>query len=296
MSVRTSTLRTRGLALFSVFRQNRLAAVGAGYVVLLLLFCFVGPLIYTTNQTNANAALLSSVMANSPPSGGHLFGTDNNSFDLFGRVMFGGQADIEIAIAAALIATVIGAIWGAVAGYLGGIIDTLMMRLVDSLLSIPSLLFLIVLADIFRPSTVFLIFLVAFVAWLVPSRLVRAEALTLRTRDYVHAVKVAGGSGRRIVLRHIIPNAIGTIVVNASFQVADAILFLATLGYLGLGIQPPSTDWGSMLSTALSNGALQSDYWWEIVAPGLAIVFAVVAFNFIGDGLRDALEVRFRER
>jgi peptide/nickel transport system permease protein len=210
--------------------------------------------------------------------------------------MFGGQADIEIAMAAALIATVIGAIWGAVAGYLGGIVDTIMMRLVDSFLSIPSLLFLIVLADIFRPSTVFLILLVALVAWLVPARLVRAEALTLRTRDYVHAVKVAGGSGRRIVLRHIIPNAIGTIVVNASFQVADAILYLATLGYLGLGIQPPSTDWGSMLSMVLSNGALQNDYWWEMVGPGLAIVFAVVAFNFIGDGLRDALEVRFRER
>jgi peptide/nickel transport system permease protein len=296
MSLRTSTLRTRSSALFSVFRQNRLAAVGAAYVVLLLLFCFLGPLIYRTNQTNANAALLSSVIANSPPSAAHPFGTDNNSFDLLGRVMFGGQADIEIAMAAALIATVIGAIWGAVAGYLGGIVDTIMMRLVDSFLSIPSLLFLIVLADIFRPSTVFLILLVALVAWLVPARLVRAEALTLRTRDYVHAVKVAGGSGRRIVLRHIIPNAIGTIVVNASFQVADAILYLATLGYLGLGIQPPSTDWGSMLSMVLSNGALQNDYWWEMVGPGLAIVFAVVAFNFIGDGLRDALEVRFRER
>ena len=107
---------------------------------------------------------------------------------------------------------------------------------------------------------------------------------------------MAGGSGRRIVVRHIIPNAIGTIVVNGSFQVADAILFLATLGYLGLGIQPPGTDWGTMLSTAIANGALPNNYWWEIVAPGLAIVFTVVAFNFIGDGLRDALDVRLRYR
>ncbi len=283
-------------ATLAVFTENRLAGAGAAYIVLLLVFCFVGPFVHVTNQTNGNAALLSSVKPNSAPSMAHPFGTDGNSFDLLGRVMFGGQADIEVALAAALIATIIGVIWGAMAGYLGGIVDVLMMRFVDSLLSIPSLLLLVVLADIFHPSKLLLILLVGGVAWLVPARLVRGEALTLRTRDYVYAVKVAGGSGQRIVLRHIIPNAIGTIVVNASFQVADAILFLATLGYLGLGIQPPGTDWGTMLATALSEGVLQNGYWWEIVCPGLAIVSAVIAFNFIGDGLRDALEVRMRPR
>lgn len=275
-------------------RANRLAILGAAYVVLLILFCFVGPLLHPTNQTNGNAAILSSVPQNGPPSLKYLFGTDNNSFDEMGRVMFGGQADIEVALAAALIATVLGVIWGAIAGYIGGVTDSIMMRLVDAILSIPGLLLLVVLADIFHPSTVLLILLVGFVAWLVPARLVRGETLTLRTREYVLAVKVAGGSARRVVFRHIIPNAIGTILVNASFQIADAILFLATLGYLGLGIQPPGTDWGTMLSTALANGALQNDYWWEILAPGFAIMSAVVAFNFIGDGLRNALEVRLR--
>jgi peptide/nickel transport system permease protein len=278
----------------TAFKKNRLAGIGAVYVVLLILFCFVGPLLHVTNQTNGNAAVLSLVPQNGPPSATYPFGTDSNSFDVMGRIMFGGQADIEVALAAAMIATILGVIWGASAGYVGGITDSFMMRIVDALLSIPSLLLLVVLADIFHPSTALLILLVGFVAWLVPARLVRGETLTLRTREYVLAVKVAGGSGRRVVFRHIIPNAIGTILVNASFQIADAILFLATLGYLGLGIQPPGTDWGTMLSTALANGALQNDYWWEILAPGFAIMSAVVAFNFMGDGLRNALEVRSR--
>jgi peptide/nickel transport system permease protein len=138
--------------------------------------------------------------------------------------------------------------------------------------------------------------IVGMVAWLVPARLVRGEALTLKTRDYVQAVRAAGGGGRRIVLRHIVPNAIGTIVVNASFQVADAILFLSALGYLGLGIPAPGTDWGTMLAVALDNGALVNGYWWEIASPGLAIVLTVLAFNFIGDALRDSLEVRLQQR
>jgi peptide/nickel transport system permease protein len=286
--------RIRTRSVLTAFKKNRLASVGAGYVILLVLFCFAGPLLHRTNQTNGNAAVLSAVPQNGSPSLRYPFGTDSNSFDVMGRVMFGGQADIEVALAAAIIATILGVIWGAIAGYVGGVTDTFMMRLVDAILSIPSLLILVVLADIFHPSTALLILLVGLVAWLVPARLVRGETLTLRTREYVLAVKVAGGSGRRIVFRHIIPNAMGTILVNASFQVADAILFLATLGYLGLGIQPPGTDWGTMLSTALANGALQNDYWWEIVAPGFAIMSAVVAFNFMGDGLRNALEVRLR--
>jgi peptide/nickel transport system permease protein len=290
----SAPIRITSRSVLRAFRDNRLAVIGAAYVILLVLFCFAGPLLHHTNQTNGNAAILSSTPQNGPPSLRYPLGTDNNSFDVMGRVMFGGQADIEVALAAAIIATILGVIWGAIAGYVGGVTDSLMMRFVDALLSIPGLLLLVVLADIFHPSTVLLILLVGFVAWLVPARLVRGETLTLRTREYVLAVKVAGGSAPRVVFRHIIPNAIGTILVNASFQIADAILFLATLGYLGLGIQPPGTDWGTMLSTALANGALQNDYWWEILAPGFAIMSAVVAFNFIGDGLRNALEVRLR--
>jgi peptide/nickel transport system permease protein len=133
-----------------------------------------------------------------------------------------------------------------------------------------------------------------FTSWLVPARLVRGETLTLRVREYVSAVRVMGGTSRRIVLRHIIPNAIGTIVVNATFQVADAILLLAALGFVGLGVPAPLTDWGGMLANGV-NYALDG-YWWEIYPAGIAIVLVVVAFNFVGDALRDAFEVRLQRR
>lgn len=291
----TSTLSTsRRIA--AVFFQNRLAFAGVGIILLMAVFVFIGPLFYHTNQINGSAAILSTTPENAPPSAAHLLGTDANSFDELGRLMFGGRADLEVALAAALLATAAGVIWGGVAGFFGGIVDSLMMRFVDVLLAIPALLLLIVIADIFKPSTVFLVVLIGLVAWLVPARLVRAETLSLRTRDYVEAVRAMGGSSRRIVFRHIIPNAIGTIAVNASFQVADAILYLAALGYLGLGVQPPGTDWGTMLSNAISSGAVVNGYWWLIWSPGVAIILVVVAFNFVGDALRDALDVRFQLR
>jgi peptide/nickel transport system permease protein len=159
---------------------------------------------------------------------------------------------------------------------------------------VPLLFLVIVLAVIFQPSLSILILVIGFTAWLVPARLVRGETLSLRVREYVLAVRVMGGSSRRIVLRHIIPNTIGTIIVNATFQVADAILLLAALGFIGLGVPAPKTDWGSMLADGV-NAALNG-YWWQIYPAGVAIVLIVVAFNFVGDALRDAFEVRLQRR
>jgi peptide/nickel transport system permease protein len=280
----------------STFVENKLALVGVGIVVFIALLCFVGPLIYHTNQTNAQLALTSNVPTNAAPSAAHLLGTDASSYDELGRIMYAGQSDLEVALAAAILATFVGVVWGAVAGFAGGVVDTVMMRVVDTVLAVPALLLLIVISDLYKPSKPLLIVLIGFVAWLVPARLVRAETLSLRTREYVQAVKVAGGSNWRIVARHIIPNAFSTIVVNATFQVADAILFLAALGYVGLGIQPPGTDWGTMLSTAISDGAVVNNYWWLIWPPGLAIVLVAVSFNLVGDALRDGLDVRFQRR
>jgi peptide/nickel transport system permease protein len=284
--------RQFGRALFG----NKLALVGLAIAAFMVLLCFVGPLFYHTNQTNAQLALTSNVPTNAPPSAAHLLGTDASSFDELGRIMYGGQSDLEVALAAAVLATFVGVVWGAVAGFAGGIIDTVMMRVVDTVLAVPALLLLIVISDVYKPSKPFLILLIGLVAWLVPARLVRAETLSLRTRQYVLAVKAFGGSRWRMVFRHIIPNAFGTIVVNATFQVADAILFLAALGYLGLGIQPPGTDWGTMLSTAVSDGAVINNYWWLVWPPGLAIVLVAVSFNLVGDALRDGLDVRFQQR
>jgi peptide/nickel transport system permease protein len=272
-----------------VFLANRLAIVGLVVVVLFLLFCFVGPFVHHTEQLRTDLA-----QANQPPSSAHILGTDDVGYDEFGRLMVGGQSSLEIGIAAAVMATLVGTLWGAIAGYLGGVVDAVMMRVVDTLLAIPGLFLLLLLVAIFTPSTGLLIVVIAFGAWLTPARLVRGETLSLRTREYVQAARMMGGGNRRAILKHITPNAIGTIVVNATFQVADAILIVAALSFLGLGVPPPHADWGNMLSDGTA--FTQNGYWWMILPPGLAIVLVVVAFNFLGDALRDAFEVRLRRR
>lgn len=279
--------------LLRVFIENRLAVVGIAIIVLAILFCWIGPLLYSTNQTDSQAALLNSVQ-NAHPSGSHLLGTDGTGFDILGRIMYGGQISLEIGFAAAGIATIVGVLIGAISGFFGGFVDTILMRFVDVLLSVPILYLLIVLARIYTPSVKILILVIGFTAWLVPARLVRGETLSLRVREFVQAVRVMGGGGGRIVLRHIIPNTIGTIIVNATFQVADAILLLAALGFIGLGVPSPQTDWGTMLSNGTSYAL--DGYWWEIYPTGAAIVLVVVAFNFVGDALRDAFEVRLQRR
>lgn len=281
-----------GRRIFSVFIENKLAVVGVIVIVFFVLFCYVGPLVYHTNQTNASEALFSP--DNAPPGKGHPLGTDSSGFDILGRLMYGGQISLLVGFAAAAIASIFGAVYGAVSGFFGSWLDPVMMRIVDAFLSIPVLFLAIVLATVFRPSLTVFIFVIAFVSWLIPARLIRGQALSLRVREYVQAVKVMGGSRTRIVLRHIIPNSIGTIIVNATFNIADAILLLAALGFIGLGVPSPQTDWGSMLSNGV-NFALDG-YWWEIYPAGLCIVLVVVAFNFIGDALRDALEVRLQQR
>jgi peptide/nickel transport system permease protein len=271
------------------FLENRLAVAGLALIVFFVVFCFLGPLVYHTDQITTNLA-----GADQPPGAGHPLGTDDIGYDELGRLMAGGASSLEIGVAAALIATGFGTLWGAVAGYVGGFADAVMMRVVDTMLAIPTLFLMLILSAIFTPSVDLLIVVVAFGAWLGPARLVRGETLSLRTREYVQAVRMMGGGNRRAVLRHIAPNAIGTIVVNATFQVADAILLVASLSYLGLGIAPPHADWGNMLSNGTES--VQNGYWWLILPPGIAIIGVVVAFNFLGDALRDALEVRLRRR
>jgi peptide/nickel transport system permease protein len=280
-----STFR-RGL---EVFLENKLAVTGVGVFVFMLVFCFLGPQLYHSSQTivDFNSQTL-------PPGAGHPLGTDDNGFDVLGRLMIAGQISLEVGMAAALLATVVGVLWGAVAGYFGGILDAVMMRIVDAALSIPILFLLLVVVSIVTPTEPILILVIALTSWLTTARLVRGEALSLRTRDYVQAMKVMGGGSARAVLRHIAPNAIGTIMVNATFQVADAIAFIVALSYLGLGIRPPQEDWGGMLT----KGVLYTSdgYWWLILPAGFCIVLVITAAIFIGEGLRDAVEVRLQRR
>ncbi len=268
-------------------RISPLGIIGLSVIIAACLFCFVGPLFYHTNQTASNLAA-----ANVPPGKGYPLGADQNGFDILGRLMIGGQSSLEIGAAVAVLATTIGVAWGAIAGFAGGIVDAVMMRVVDMILAIPALFLLLILATSVAPSVLELIVVLSFLAWQVPSRLVRGESLTLRTREFVQAVQVMGGGSARSVIRHIIPNTISTIVVNATFQVADAILILAVLSYLGFGLPPPAATWGGMLSDGSSY--IFAGYWWQIYPVGLLIVIVVVAFNFLGDALRDLLDVRLR--
>ncbi len=281
--------RRRGANVFDVFRENKLALAGVIIIVLIVLFCFVGPLLYHTNQIATNLSV-----ANNPPGRGSPLGTDNVGYDELGRLMIGGQSSLEIGIVAALLAGFFGVIWGAIAGYFRGIVGTIMMRIVDAFLAIPILFVLLLMAAIIKVNQLNLTLVIAAFSWLVPARLIHAETLTLRTREYVEAVKGMGGGAGRSIFLHVIPNAIGTIVVNITFQVADAILALAALGFLGFGIAPPAANWGAMLSQGVTY--LYAGEWWLIYPAGVMIILTVMAFNLIGDALRDAFDVRLQRR
>jgi peptide/nickel transport system permease protein len=275
---------------WEVFAENKLALAGLSFVVFILLFCFVGPHIYHTNQVDTN--LLNYLC---PPSSGHLLGCNDLGYDQLGRLMVGGQTSLEVGLAAALVSVLFGTLYGAISGFAGGVIDSLMMRVVDAGLSLPSLMVIIILSVIFHPTPTVIIFIIAVFYWFGVARLVRGETLALRNREYVQAVKVIGGRPLRSVLRHIVPNAIGTIIVQGTFAVADSILTLSVLGYLTLGVAPPATDWGSMLSGGLTY-IQGGNYWWLIYPPGVLIILTCISFNFIGDALRDAFETRLQRR
>jgi ABC-type dipeptide/oligopeptide/nickel transport system permease subunit len=271
------------------FASNRLALVGLAVLVFFVIFCFLGPLVYHTNQTLTNP-----LVTDLAPGAGHPLGTDDNGFDELGRIMAGGQTALEIGFLASFIATVIGTIYGAVSGLAGGLIDGLLMRFVDILLSIPFLFIVLVLATKYSATVLDESLIIGLFSWLVPARLVRGEVLTLRVRDFVSAARVMGGTRSRLIFRHLIPNALSVVIVNVTFQVADAILALAYLGFLGFGLQYPSASWGDMLGNA--QNAVSSGYWWLVYPVGGCLVAVVLACNLVGDALRDAFDVRLRRR
>lgn len=275
-----------------IFLHNKLAIASVVYLVLIFLFCFVGPHIYHTNQTNQALAL--NVTQNQPPSTRHLLGTDSSGFDEVGRIMFGGEYSLSLGLLAGVITIVVGTLYGMVAGFLGGIVDTVMMRLLDALLSIPLLFLLITLISVFSRTTVFLIVIIGVTGWFGNARIIRGDALLIKKLEYSQAATAMGASKWHIIRRHVFPNSMSNIVTVATFSVADAILFLSTLGFLGLGIPAPQTDWGTMLQ----NGSVQqpNGYWWEIYPTAIVFILVIVAITYIGEALRDVFEVRLLER
>ncbi len=271
------------------FMENKLALVGLAMVILVTLFCFAGPLLWHTDQVHVNL-----LGVNKPPSARHPLGTDDLGYDVLGRLMVGGQSSLEVGLAVAVVATGLGVLYGVISGFFGGVVDVILMRFVDIVLAVPVVYLFIDLASDFKPTLLLLILVLSLLSWLGPARLVRGETLSLRTREYVEAVRTMGGRSGRIIIRHLVPNTVGTIAVNATFQVADAILTLAVLSYLGFSLPPPVATWGGLLENGVN--FLYDGYWWEIYPAGLIIVLTVVAFNFIGDGLRDSLDVRLQRR
>ncbi|MGC9220882.1 MAG: ABC transporter permease [Solirubrobacteraceae bacterium] len=271
------------------YASNRLAVVALALLVAIVLFCFVGPVFYHSDQTLANP-----LIADQGPSGAHLLGTDENGLDELGRIMLGGQSALEIGAFASMVAIVLGTLWGAVAGLVGGVLDAFMMRIVDVLLSIPFLLIVLILATKYNGTVLDLSLVLGVFSWLVPSRLVRGEVLTLRTRDFVVAAQTMGASRTRLVFKHLIPNAMSVTIVNITFLVADSILALALLGFLGFGLQFPNTSWGDMLGNAQQY--VENGQWWLVFPVGAFLVIVVLCFNLIGDALRDAVDVRLQRR
>ncbi len=271
------------------FARNRLGVVGVVILLFFVIFCFLGPVFYHANLVQTD--LLNS---HDPPGAGHLLGTDANGFDILGELMKGGQAALEIGFFAAFVAITIGSLVGAVAGLAGGIIDSTLMRVVDVFLSVPFLFIVLILAVKYGATVLSLSLVIGAFSWQVPARLIRGEVLSIRERDFVAAARAAGSGTSRLISRHLLPNALGVVVVNVTFQVADAILAVAYVGFLGFGLHYPNLDWGDMISDGVTY--MQDGYWWLIYPVGVCIVLTVMSLNFIGDALRDSLDVRLRRR
>ena len=282
-----------------VFMQNKLAVASLIYIVLLTIACIVIPLFYKTsftayNNFSNNSCYDSSTLGYSGPSLHHLLGCSSSGFDELGLIMFAGRYSLLIGYLSAIVTMTFGVAYGIFAGFRGGWIDAIMMRIDDMLLSIPGLYLLLLIITIWGRSTLGLIIVIGATGWFGVARLMRGEALQLRNREYSQAVRVMGGSGSRIMMKHILPNAISTMVTTATFALGDSILALSGLGFLGFGLQAPAIDWGTMIQNAIDT--FENGSWWTLWPLAIVFILLVLSTNYIGDALRDAFEVRLQER
>jgi peptide/nickel transport system permease protein len=275
-----------------VFARNKLALISVYVLGLLVIACFIVPLFWRTNQTSLLQQI--GVPQNQPPSLHHLLGTDVNGFDELGRILYGGKYSLTLGFLAGLITIVVGTLYGMISGFFGGIVDTIMMRLLDAMLSIPNLFLIIALVAVFGKSTPFLIIVIGMTGWFLTARLIRSDALVIKNLEYSQASLAMGASKLHVIRRHVFVNSMGNIVTVGTFSVADAIQLLSALGFLGLGIQLPATDWGTMLNEGTQE--LWNGYWWEVFPVSILFIVVIVCINFIGDAMRDIFEVRLRDR
>lgn len=266
--------------------RNRVACVGLTLIVAAALIAMFAPLIATHSPT---AQVLRDQLQS--PSASHWFGTDDVGRDIFSRLVYGTRITLYIVFVTTAISVPIGLLLGAAAGYFGGIVDAALMRLTDVFLALPALILAMALVTAMGPGINNAIVAIALTIWPQMARLARAEAMLVRGAEFIEAARLMGASHVRIWLRHVVPVCISSVVVRATLNMAGVILAASALGFLGLGAQPPTPEWGTMLSSARSY--LQG-YWWMATFPGLAILLLSLAFNLLGDGLRDVLDPRGR--
>ena len=266
------------------FRENPLSVTGLIIILILATVALFAPFIAPYGPATINVYNVLS-----PPDSAHLLGTDDLGRDVLSRIIWGSRASLKVGFIAVGIAITIGTVLGSIAGFYGGTIDSLLMRFVDIMLAFPTFFLILAVIAIVEPSISTIMIIIGLTGWMDVARLVRAEFLTLKERDFVSAARAIGASDFRIIFRHIIPNALSPVFVAATFGIAGAILTESGLSFLGLGVQPPEPSWGNILTSG-------KDYitvaWWLSLFPGLAILITVLSYNLVGEGLRDALDPR----
>ena len=296
----SSTPLSPGQLAWRRFKRHRMAVAGSIGLILILLFIIVGSFVYTERYANR----LDVIRRLEAPSATHYFGTDSTGRDLFARIIYGGQISLIIGVLSVLVALILGITIGGVAGLLGGWVDSVLMRFTESMLSIPSLFLLIVLGKLFGSqiptlklmgrtfsgSVIVVILVIGLTSWMYLARIVRANILSLREMDYVSAARALGSGNIRILIRHLLPNTMMPIIITATLGLAQAIISEAYVSFLGLGVQPPTASWGNLMDQSIS--LIQRGVWWMWLFPSLFIVMTILFTNFIGDGLRDALDPR----
>ena len=265
-------------------RKNHLAIFGlvvlSLFIVIALLTPWIAPYSYEAQNLELGA---------SPPSARHWLGTDIFGRDLLTQIMYGGRISLAVGFVATAVALLIGVTWGAIAGYAGGRVDAVMMRLVDILYALPFMIFIVLLMVVFGRNMLLLFLAIGAVEWLTMARIMRGQVQSLRQQEFVEAAISLGLSPATIIRRHLVPNALGPIIVYTTLTIPNVMLLEAFLSFLGLGIQPPQTSWGLLISYGAET---MEEFPWLLIFPGLALTLTLFSLNFLGDGLRDALDVR----
>ncbi len=265
-------------------RRNRMAVIGGVVLIVLTALSLFGPLFLAYSYEEQNLAL-----GAAPPSAAHLLGTDKLGRDQLARLLFGGRVSLLVGLAATSVSLTIGVLWGSIAGYAGGRLDAVMMRIVDILYALPFTIFVILLMTVFGRNFILLFVAIGAVEWLTMARIVRGQVLALKRQEFIEAAVALGLRKRRIVLRHVVPNVLGPVMVYTTLPIPAVMLLEAFLSFLGLGVQPPMSSWGLLIK----EGAEQMEEApWLLIYPAAVFAATLFSLNFLGDGLRDALDVR----